>query len=65
MKTINNLSLTSVTGGAPMGVVNPCLALTNKKLREASTNDIARAVASCGLKLPTDKEIADATNLMY
>ena len=61
MKTIDTLALESVTGGAGrQGIVSPCVGLSGKSLLGASQDDLAQAKVSCGLKLPTKKQIAAA-----
>ncbi len=68
MKTIDILTLDSVTGGAarrPTNIVSPCFSLMNKKLLEASADDIAQAKVSCNLKLPTRRQIRNARNRVF
>jgi hypothetical protein len=65
MKTIDSLDLDSVTGGNGMGIVSPCFSLSQKKLLDASSDDIAQAKVSCGLKLPTARQIRNARNRRF
>jgi hypothetical protein len=65
MKTIDTISLDSVIGGAGMGIVSPCISLSQKKLLNATSDDIAQAKVSCGLKLPTAKQIRDARDRRF
>jgi hypothetical protein len=66
MKTIDILALDSVTGGrSPMGIVSPCFSLSQKKLLSATSDDIAQAKVSCGLKLPTAKQIKAARDRRF
>ena len=66
MKTIDILALETVTGGAGRaGIVSPCVGLANKKLLEASADDIAQAKVSCGLKLPNRRQLRNARNRVF
>jgi hypothetical protein len=48
-----------------MGIVSPCFSLSQKKLLDASSDDIAQAKVSCGLKLPTARQIRNARNRRF
>ena len=64
MKTIESIdtaALETVTGG----IFSPCPAILSKKLGEASQRDLAMAKAQCGVKMPTRKQINDASHIRF
>jgi len=61
LASIDTAALETVTGG----VFSPCPAILAKTLGQASQKDIAMAKAQCGVRLPTSKQINDASHIRF